>query len=479
VTVKISAMPRSDLRHWWITLALTVFGAFFALGLAGGIARADDDTGTGTGNEAASSATSDSEPAEPKSEPDTESESEQTPATTLKGPRPKTRPYNRVTKETRPQSLSVVNDVSRSVRLTAHPAKLPTPEQAIRQARRQLTGLTRDVAAVVASAVHSFAAGTAAVVGPNTLGGLPYSVARTVQRTAAQVSRQLTGTTRIVATTGRFRVNFGVFDTAAFWRPWKSPAGADDPDIHYRAGGPLPVILINGTTETRGFNWSVGAPVLANAGYKVYTFNYGSPHPSLPFQSSADIRSSARQLDAEVQRVLAATGAPKVVLVGHSQGGGILPSYYINRMDGADKVSHLIGIAPSNHGTDFNSLAGVLRVPVLGAVLRSVVNVFGPAFMQQMDSSPFQREVYGDGDTRPGVVYTTIASNHDEIVTPYTRQALDGPNVTNIVMQDQYPGYTAGHLGMLVTPQLWDTVLAALAVDTQVTHQQDLALIAA
>ena len=50
--------------------------------------------------------------------------------------------------------------------------------------------------------------------------------------------------------------------------------------------------------------------------------------------------------------MLAETGAPKVILIGHSQGGGILPAYYINNLDGADKVSQLIGIAPSNHGTD-------------------------------------------------------------------------------------------------------------------------------
>ena len=74
--------------------------------------------------------------------------------------------------------------------------------------------------------------------------------------------------------------------------------------------------------------------------------------------------SPAVELDAEMDRVLAETGAPKVILIGHSQGGGILPVYYINKLDGADKVSQLIGIAPSNHGTDVDGpgrLAGVCR----------------------------------------------------------------------------------------------------------------------
>ncbi|MGK2868184.1 MAG: esterase/lipase family protein [Mycobacterium sp.] len=430
-------MPRSDPRHCWITLTLAVFAALAALTVSAAVAQAENGSDTGSG-----SATSAPQKIRP-----------------VQKARTAERPAARIS---RPQTLSLVKS-----------AEAGKPSlQAIRNARqlgRQLRGLTLDVAAVAASAVHSFAAGAATAVGPNTLGGIPYSVARTVARTAAEVSRQLAGTARVVAPTGRFRVPYGVFDTAAFWRPWVPPAGSNDPTIAVSTDRPLPIILVNGTGETQGFNWSVGAPVLANAGYKVYTFNYGSPHPRVPFQSTADIRVSARQLGVEIQRVLAETGAPKVVLIGHSQGGGILPAYYINRMDGAATVSHLIGIAPSNHGTNFNQLAGVLRVPVLGTVLRAAVDLFGPAFMQQMDSSRFQREVYGDGDTRPGVVYTTVASRHDAIVTPYTRQGLVGPNVTNVVIQDRYPGFTGGHLNMLVTPQLWDTVLAALAANAQLS----------
>lgn len=430
-------MPKSDPHHRWITLTLAVFAALAALTVTAAVAQAE--TGSDTGSRSAASS-----PEKVRS---------------LQQARSAGRPAPRVT---RPQTLSLLRSAD-----SGRPA--PRATRQARQLGRQLGGLTLDVAAVAASALHSFAAGAAAAVGPNTFGGIPYSVARTVARSAAEMSRQLTGTARVTGATGRFRVHHGVFDTAAFWRPWVPPAGANDPSIKYHAGGPLPIIMVNGTGETQGFNWSVGAPTLANAGYKVYTFNYGSPHPLLPFQSTADIRASARQLDAEIQRVLAETGAPKVVLIGHSQGGGILPAYYINRMNGAATVSHLIGIAPSNHGTNFNSLAGVLRVPVLGAVLRAAVNLFGPAFMQQMDSSRFQREVYRDGDTRAGVVYTTIASRLDAIVTPYTRQVLDGPNVTNLVMQDQYPGFIGGHLNMLVTPQLWDTVLAALGADAQLS----------
>jgi hypothetical protein len=53
------------------------------------------------------------------------------------------------------------------------------------------------------------------------------------------------------------------------------------------------------------------------------------------------------------------------------------------------------------------------------------------------------------------------------VVTPYTQQALSGPNVTNIVIQDLYPGLPVGHLGVILSPQVWSVVLDALASNPQ------------
>ena len=174
------------------------------------------------------------------------------------------------------------------------------------------------------------------------------------------------------AGTGPFPVNYGIIDGLTFFNPQKPPPGANDPSITVTAEHPLPIILVNGTIATQGENWGVGAPVLANAGYKVYTFNYGNitEDPNFPIQATDDIRQSGLELAAEVDRVLAETGAPKVILIGHSQGGGILPVYYINNLGGADKVSQLIGIAPSNHGTDVDGLIGLQRSADPGAAGR-------------------------------------------------------------------------------------------------------------
>jgi hypothetical protein len=355
---------------------------------------------------------------------------------------------------------------------SASTIRLPQP--------REVIGLVSDVGVVASSAVYTVADTFAQAFGPHSFFGVPYALASAVANSAAAVSRTLIGAPPGASSSGPFPVTYGIIDGLAFFNPQRPPPGANDPSITVTPEHPLPIILLNGTIGTQGTNWGVGAPVLANAGYKVYTFNYGNvtSDPNYPIQATDDIRRSGLELAAEVDKVLAETGAPKVILIGHSQGGGILPAYYINNLGGADKVSQLIGIAPSNHGTDVMGLVGLQQFPILGPLLTAFANALGPALEQQALGNEFQQEVYGNGDTRPGVLYTTITSTHDEVVTPYTQQALTGPNVTNIVLQDLYPGLLAGHEGVTLSPQVWSVVLDALASNPAANPVQSQELVA-
>ena len=338
------------------------------------------------------------------------------------------------------------------------------------------------MATIVVSVVHAVATAVAQAFGPDSFLGVPYLLATAVANSAAAVGRTLVGGRLHEPTADQYSVGYGLLDVLGFFDPAKPPRGADDPTTGVTAEHPLPVILLNSTVLTQGVNWYVGAPVLANAGYKVYTFNYGNvtSNPNFPLQQIGDIRDSAAELGAKIDEVLAETGAPQVILIGHSQGSGALPSYYINNLGGADKVSQLIGIGPGHHGTDFNGLVSlVLGLPVLRQLYIGISAAIAPAFYQQSVGSPFLDEVYGDGDTRPGVLYTTISTAYDEVATPYTRQALDGPNVTNIVLQHRYPGLLLGHLNMVTSPYTWNVVLEALAGNPAANPARDRTLAAA
>ncbi len=62
----------------------------------------------------------------------------------------------------------------------------------------------------------------------------------------------------------------------------------------------------------------------------------------------------------------------------------------------------------------------------------------------------------------PGVRYTVIETEDDEVVTPYTSAFLSGPAVTNVTLQDQCPDDHADHLAMPYDSAALQDVVQAL-----------------
>jgi len=184
-------------------------------------------------------------------------------------------------------------------------------------------------------------------------------------------------------------------------------------------------------------------------------------NPLSNLQGTGDIATSAGQLAAFVTKVLTATGARKVDLVGHSQ-GGMMPRYYINVLGGAKKVATLVGLAPSNYGTTLDGLTALgqqlgLLDPVnkfLSTTCAACVEQEqGSAFLQSLNATP----------TVPGVNYTVIETTGDEVVTPYTNAFLpSAPNVTNITLQNQCSMDKSDHLEIANDPVAMADMLNAL-----------------
>ncbi|MFI8299342.1 esterase/lipase family protein [Streptomyces nigra] len=210
-------------------------------------------------------------------------------------------------------------------------------------------------------------------------------------------------------------------------------SGWNDYSCKPSAAHPRPVVLVHGTFANSVDNWLFLAPYLTDRGYCVFSLDYGQL-PGVPFFNAlGPIDKSAEQLSAFVDKVLAATGAGKADLVGHSQ-GGMMPRYYLKFLGGAPKVNALVGIAPNNHGTTLSGLANLLPYfPGAGDLL----NAATPALAQQVAGSDFMERLNAGGDTVPGVRYTVIATQYDEVVTPYRTQFLSGSSVTNVLIQDK------------------------------------------
>jgi triacylglycerol esterase/lipase EstA (alpha/beta hydrolase family) len=212
--------------------------------------------------------------------------------------------------------------------------------------------------------------------------------------------------------------------------PGAPPPGANDWGCRPSAAHPRPVVLVHGTFEDMTDNWNALSPLLKNNGYCVFALNYGGLIGG-HIGGTGHVAASAGELASFVDRVRAATGAAKVDIVGHSQ-GGMMPRYYLRFLGGAAKVAGLVGLAPSNHGTTVDGIA-TLAGAIPGAT--GVVGALCGACTDQFKGSAFLQQLNAGGDTVPGVRYTVIETAYDEVVTPYTSAFLSGPAVTNITIQ--------------------------------------------
>ncbi|WP_243775830.1 esterase/lipase family protein [Actinomadura nitritigenes] len=240
-------------------------------------------------------------------------------------------------------------------------------------------------------------------------------------------------------------------------------AGANVWSCRPSAAHPHPVVIVHGTTSNLGSAGAMIAPTLANAGYCVYGFDYGETPSSLGHvYGLGEIAASARTMSAFVDRVLTATGAAKVDVIGASQ-GGMMPNYYIKRLGGAGKVRTMIGLSPTNHGTTMGGLVDLGRtLHVLGLVNDAYRFAGAPAYPEQEEGSDFQRALFADGDTVPGVRYLTIATSHDTTVTPLANSFLHGGDSTNILLQDLCPDDPVSHSGMTLDGPVMQIVLNAV-----------------
>jgi triacylglycerol esterase/lipase EstA (alpha/beta hydrolase family) len=261
---------------------------------------------------------------------------------------------------------------------------------------------------------------------------------------------------------GRLPVNwdFGAGALATAFSPETPPPGADV-GCKPTSAHPYPVVLVNGTFANQDDDWQAAAPLLANHGYCVFSFNYGGPSPTSFIQSTGDIAASAHQLATFVSQVLAATGAAKVDLLGHSQ-GGMMPRYYLKFLGGAQYVSQLVALAPSNHGTTLDGLTVLVRALNGIGLVNGLLNPLCTACVEQEAGSAFLANLNAGADTVPGVKYTVVESVYDEVVTPYTSAFLTGPDVTNITVQNQCPLDLSDHLEIAADPVALADVLNAL-----------------
>ncbi|MFE0100393.1 esterase/lipase family protein [Streptomyces sp. NPDC059009] len=225
---------------------------------------------------------------------------------------------------------------------------------------------------------------------------------------------------------------------------------------------PEPVVLLHGTFATWYEDINFLQADLAARGYCTFALTYGA-YPEFPLVGGLKpVAESNVEIKEYVEKVRERTGAAKVDVVGHSEGG--LQSLYLAKMQGIQShIKRVVAIAPPTHGTD---AAGLVKLgdKILGrGTLDTIVAKLGfPVLSDEFPGGPAVKALNDGPVAQPGIAYTIITSRYDEIVTPPETSFVREPGVTNQYVQDFCPLDPVGHIGEAYDLNVWHLVRNAL-----------------
>jgi triacylglycerol esterase/lipase EstA (alpha/beta hydrolase family) len=207
-----------------------------------------------------------------------------------------------------------------------------------------------------------------------------------------------------------------------------------------------PVLLVPGTslnpTTDYGYGWE---PALRKLGWPYCAV-------TLPGNAMGDIQTAGEYVVYAIRAMHAVYGG-RIDIVGHSQ-GGMVPRWALRFWpDTRPMVDDLVGLSPSNHGT----------LDAIPACAQSCA----PAFWQQRSDAAFIAALNSAQETFPGISYTDIYTNTDEVVVPNFGPAASssltggGGAITNVAIQTVCPADVTEHLGI----GIYDNTAYQLALD--------------
>lgn len=192
-----------------------------------------------------------------------------------------------------------------------------------------------------------------------------------------------------------------------------------------------PIVLVHGYFHNRSAFLAMSR-TLRRAGFSyVHTMNYNPLSAGMP--------ALAERLGEEVQRVLDATGAEQVQIVGHSM-GGIVARDYVQSFGGDELVDTVITLGSPHRGTHAARLG------------------MGPAIKDLTPGSAFLRRLE-EGARPTGVRWVSYYSDLDAMVLPSSSAKLVHPalKAVNIKTRD------TGHLSLLVNGEILRGIVAHLS----------------
>jgi triacylglycerol esterase/lipase EstA (alpha/beta hydrolase family) len=240
--------------------------------------------------------------------------------------------------------------------------------------------------------------------------------------------------------------------------------GNNDFGCRPSAAHPDPVVLLHGTFATYYEDLNFLQSALAAKGYCTFSLTYGA-YPQFPLVGGLKpVAESSVEIKNYVEKVRTATGAAKVDVVGHSEGG--LQSLYLAKMQGiSSEIGRVVALAPPTQGTDASGLIKLADALLPGgqATFNQIASTLGiQVLADEVPGGPAIVALNNGPIAQPGIAYTVITSKYDELVTPVVSAFVREPGVTNEYVQDSCPFDPVGHIGEAYDLNVWHLIENAL-----------------
>ncbi|OTA67329.1 alpha/beta-hydrolase [Hypoxylon sp. EC38] len=242
--------------------------------------------------------------------------------------------------------------------------------------------------------------------------------------------------------------------------------GAPPNDFHSCKGDRNPVVFLHGLSSSRNVDLNVLQWELQNRGYCTFSQTYGA-YPIVPWigglESMAD---SAKDIADWIRKVKDETGAKKVDIVGHSEGG--VQALYVPMTQAgiSDIVEHVVALGPAIHGaqyfgfTQFFYIGGNFTRQI-AKVVQDSLGCYACDDMMTGGAVYNQFKAAAGKIVQPGNKVTVIMSKTDVLVSPDVSR-VDEAGATNVLIQDTCPDDKVGHVGLAYDKGVWRLILNAL-----------------
>jgi len=232
---------------------------------------------------------------------------------------------------------------------------------------------------------------------------------------------------------------------------------------------PNPVVLLHGLGATYCEDINILELYLQTQGFCTFSLTYGD-YPGFPLVGGLKpIKDSSQEIASFIKDVQKRTGASKIDLVGHSEGA--FQVLYVTKFGKGIKeiVQRVFAIAPPAHGTTFLSLYNVTDIAprLTRPLVDTILNTVGCAACADLlpQGNAVKRLNDGKPIAQPGVSYTILTSENDQLVVPTETSFVREAGVRNLYVQEFCPDDKVGHIGEAYDPNVMELVRNALRDD--------------